>query len=166
MCIRNDAGEFVLAKTDWFAPLCDALMWGEVVGLYTARQWVLDLQFDNVDFVLDSKTVVDHVNFDVDDNSEYGCIISICRRLLQNSFQNYNVEFNRRQVNGIAHKLTQIVPLNHSSYIIDDAPSCIWHILANEILPKQNQTILAKFEGKIQTRLIILFICLFLFLFV
>jgi len=23
MCIRNDVGEFVLAKTGWFAPLCD-----------------------------------------------------------------------------------------------------------------------------------------------
>lgn len=23
MCIRNDVGEFVLAKTVWFAPLCD-----------------------------------------------------------------------------------------------------------------------------------------------
>jgi len=35
MCIRNDGGEFVIAKTDWFAPLCDV----EVVGLHTSLQW-------------------------------------------------------------------------------------------------------------------------------
>jgi len=73
MCIRNDAGEFVWAKTDWFAPLCDVDV-GEAVGLHTALQWVSGLQFDNVDYALDSKRVVDHVNTDEDDNSEFGCV--------------------------------------------------------------------------------------------
>jgi hypothetical protein len=37
MCIRNDAGEFVLAKTVWFAPLCDVDV-GEAVGLHTTLE--------------------------------------------------------------------------------------------------------------------------------
>jgi len=69
MGIRNDVDEFALAKTDWFAPLCDVDV-GEAVGLHTALQWVSVLQFDNVDFALDSKRVVDCVNSDVDVNSK------------------------------------------------------------------------------------------------
>jgi len=75
----------VLAKTNWFAPLCDVDV-GEAIGLHTILQWESDLQFNNVDFAHDCKRVVDHVNSDVDDNSEFGCIIAACRRLLYNSF--------------------------------------------------------------------------------
>ena len=71
--------------------------------------------------------------FNVDVSSEFGCIISACTRFLKNSFQNSHVEFNRRQSNGVAHELAQEGPLNASSHIIDDAPSCICHILANEM---------------------------------
>jgi len=90
---------------------------------------VSDLQFDNVDFALTSKRVVNHVNSDVDENSEFGGIISACRRLLLNNFHNSRVEFNKRQVNEVAHELAQTTPLNPSSLIIDDALSCICHIL-------------------------------------
>jgi len=62
MCIRNDAGEFVRAKTDWVAPLCDVDL-RETVGLHTALQWVSDLQFDNVDFALDSDDTLSSCNF-------------------------------------------------------------------------------------------------------
>jgi hypothetical protein len=53
-CIRDDDGVFVLAQTDWFSSLCDVTI-GEAVRLHTALQWVSDLQFDKVDFVLDSQ---------------------------------------------------------------------------------------------------------------
>jgi len=132
MCIRDDVGEFVLAKTDWFAPLCDVDV-GEVVGLHTTLEWVSDRQFDNVDFALDSKRVVDQVNSDFDDNSEFGCITADYRRLLHNSFQNSHVKFNRRQINEIAHELSQTAPFNHSSHILDEVPLCIWHIITNEM---------------------------------
>ena len=51
--------EYVLARTDWFSPL-----------------------FDIVDFVLDSQQVVDSFHKGVDDHSEFGCIINVCRQLL------------------------------------------------------------------------------------
>jgi len=37
ICIRDDQGEFVLAKTDCFSPLCDVDV-GEDVGLHTPLQ--------------------------------------------------------------------------------------------------------------------------------
>jgi ribonuclease HI len=85
----------VLAKTAWFSPLCDVAI-GEAVSLHTTLEWVSDLQFDNVDFALDSKKVVDSFHTCVVDNSEFGCIINACRQLFYDRFQNSHVEFNRR----------------------------------------------------------------------
>jgi len=70
MCLRDDDGFFVLAKTEWFAPLCDIDV-GEAVGLHTTLDWVSIQQFDNVDFALDCKRVVDCANSSIDDSSEF-----------------------------------------------------------------------------------------------
>ena len=79
ICIRDDQGEFVMAK-NCFSPLCDVDV-GEVVGLHTALQWVADLHYDHVDFVLDSKYVVEQFNSNLVDSSELGCIFPACRQL-------------------------------------------------------------------------------------
>jgi len=74
ICLKDIAGEFVIAKTDCFSPLCDVDV-GEDVGLHTTLDWIVDLWFDNVDFALDIK-----------DNSEFGCIISACKQLFHINF--------------------------------------------------------------------------------
>jgi ribonuclease HI len=56
-CIRDYQGSFVLAKMEWFSPICDVEM-GETQGLLHAFRWVRDLQLENVDFELDAKNVV------------------------------------------------------------------------------------------------------------
>jgi len=132
MCLRDDAGVFVLAKTEWFAPLCDTDV-GEAVGLHIALDWISNQQFDNVDFTLDCKRVVDCVNSSIDDSSKFGCIISTCKQLLEDRFQNSHFEFNRRQANMVAHELAQAALSNPSLHTIDDVPTCIWHILTNEM---------------------------------
>jgi len=51
VCICDDQREFVMAKTNCFSPLCDVDI-DEAVGLHTTLQWVVDLHYDHVDFVL------------------------------------------------------------------------------------------------------------------
>jgi hypothetical protein len=68
---------------------------------------------------------VDSFHTRVDDDSELGCIITACRQIFQDGFQNSHVEFNRRQVNGVAHELARVTPFDHSPTIYDDVPSCI-----------------------------------------
>jgi hypothetical protein len=97
ICLRDDLGEFVLAKKYCFSPTCDVDV-GEAVGLYTMLKWMEDFHYDNVDFALDSKTFVDHFTSNIKDNSELGCIIHVCRQLFDNSFQNSNVELMYRHV--------------------------------------------------------------------
>jgi hypothetical protein len=87
-------------KTDLFPPLCDVAI-GETVVLHTTLQWVSDLQFDNVDFVLDSQQVVDSFHTGVDDNSKFDCIINAT--LFQDSFHN-----SKRQANRVVNELVRI----------------------------------------------------------
>jgi len=124
MCLRDDDGAFVLARTEWFAPLCDTEV-GEAVGLHTMLDWLSNQQFDNIDFVLDCKKVVDCVNSSVDDSSEFGCIIIACKQLLLDRFQNSHVEFNIRQANRVAHELAQATLSNPNPHIFNDVPTCI-----------------------------------------
>ena len=75
----DDKYGFVLTKTAWFSPLC-AVKLGELMGLHTTLKWGSNLQFDNVDFVLNSKKFVDF-RTDLNDNIEFGCIICACEQL-------------------------------------------------------------------------------------
>jgi len=131
ICIGDDQGEFVMAKMDCFSPLCDVDV-GEAVGLHTALQWVADLRYDHVDFVLDSKYVVEHFHSNLVNSSELGCIIQACKQLFDYNFQSSHVKFNRRQANGVAHELARVAPSYTSSNIYDDVPSCIRDLIANE----------------------------------
>jgi len=76
---------------------------------------------------MDSKSSVCNVDFaiDIKDNSEFGCIISVCKQLFHNSFHNFHVEFNGRQVNKVVHELMEITSYIASSHIHIELPSCI-----------------------------------------
>ena len=127
MCIQGYVGEVVLAKTDWFSPLCDVVI-GEAVGLHTILQCVLDIQFDNVDSVLDSQQVVDSFHTCIDDNSEFGCIIN-CFKIVSKTLMSSLM----RRANGVTHDLAKIASSDTSPHIYDDVLSYIWHILTNEM---------------------------------
>jgi hypothetical protein len=58
ICIRDDEGTFVLAQTIPLSPMYSVAM-GEALGLFHALQWLSDMQFDDVDVVLDSKITID-----------------------------------------------------------------------------------------------------------
>ncbi|XP_039682810.1 uncharacterized protein [Medicago truncatula] len=73
MCIRNEEGRFIRAKTMWFFPVCSVDV-GEALGLFYAIQWVHELRLQNVDFEVDSKRVADYFNRSNRDNTEFGNI--------------------------------------------------------------------------------------------
>jgi hypothetical protein len=68
VCIRDDGGTFVLAKTEWFDPKCDVHI-GEALGLLLALHCAHELQLGPIDFELDTKKVVDHFNSSNHDNT-------------------------------------------------------------------------------------------------
>jgi hypothetical protein len=133
MCIRDDSGTFVLAKTEWISPLCDVHV-GEALGLLSALEWVHELQLGPIDFELDAKRVVDRFLSTNNDVTEFGSIINNCRTLFGLYYENSSVEFVRRQANEVAHVLSKAVTLSASFQILVTIPDCIEHILSNEML--------------------------------
>jgi hypothetical protein len=110
LCLRNTLCLF-----------CDVVI-GGAVGLHTSLEWVSNVQFDNVDFALNYKKVVDSFNTCVGDNNEIECNINACKQLFQHRFQNSHVEFDKSQTNGVAHLLMKVAPCDASSHVFDDVP--------------------------------------------
>jgi ribonuclease HI len=80
VCIRDDQGQFVLAKTEWHSPILDVDT-GEALGLLSAMKWMRDLHLNNVVFELDSKRVVDSFKHNRRDESVFGDIIKDCKNV-------------------------------------------------------------------------------------
>ncbi|XP_045831441.1 uncharacterized protein LOC123922796 [Trifolium pratense] len=133
MCIRDDQGQFVLAKTEWMSPITNTDI-GEALGLLSALKWVHDLQLENVDFELDSKNVVTSFHSKHNNVSELGDVIRDCVRLHKTYFRNSSVEFIRRQANEVAHALARVATSIASFHLFIDIPTCIVNILNNEML--------------------------------
>ena len=133
ICLRDDSGAFVLAKTDWISPLCEVHI-GEALGLLSALEWVHELNLGPIDFELDAKKVVDNFLSTKHDGTEFGDIIQSCRSLFRNFYENSKVEFVRRQANEAAHTLAKEATLSASFQVLHEIPYCIKHILINDML--------------------------------
>jgi len=124
ICVRDSNGIFVLVKTVTY-PCLVSVDVGETLGLHLALQWLSDMQFDSVDFEMDSKLTFDAFLSNRNDTSEFDCIISSCRSLFTSFFSNSWVEFVRRQANEVAHALAREVMLLVSPPVYFDIPNCI-----------------------------------------
>jgi len=111
ICIKDDQGHFVLARTEWFLPCIDMHI-GEATGLLHVLQWVQELGLNDIDFELDSK-----FNSKGEDISELGAIIHNCRHIYNSYFTNSCVEFPMRQTNEVAHSLAKAVTSHDSFHI-------------------------------------------------
>ena len=95
ICLCDKCGVFVLAKTISFVGVYSVDI-GEALGLYHALQRVSDMQLDNIDFKVDSKSTRDAIYSDREDIFELGNITTTSRVLLSSKFNNSRVEFDRR----------------------------------------------------------------------
>ncbi|KEH19432.1 hypothetical protein MTR_8g059135 [Medicago truncatula] len=88
ICIHDEEGQSVRAKTLWFSPMCLVDI-EEALGLYHAMRWVNELRLSNVDFEVDSKRVADYFNRGAGDITESEAImdsnIQFCSTNLTNS---------------------------------------------------------------------------------
>ena len=133
MCIRDSTGNHVRSKILWVSPLC-SLDVGEALGLSHAIWWIRELQFDNVDFEVDSKRVADYFNKGRGDVTEFGSIMDSCIQFCSSYLTNSHVEFSRRQANEVAHELAKTTTSSTSLCIFNEIPSCITNLIFNEML--------------------------------
>jgi len=133
ICIRNEEGRFIRAKTMWFSPVCSVDV-GEALGLFYAIRWVHELRLQNVDFEVDSKRVADYFNRSNRDITEFGNIMDSNIHYCHSNLENSHVEFIRRQANAVAHELAKASTSLTSFRIFDDVPTCIHDLIFNEML--------------------------------
>jgi hypothetical protein len=69
MCIRDDQGRFVIARTEWIKPIFNEEI-GEAIGLLHALKWIDELQLYDIDFEIDCKRVVDNPYSKITYNSQ------------------------------------------------------------------------------------------------
>jgi ribonuclease HI len=132
ICIRDEHGQFVAARTEWMEPILDVEV-GEAMGLLSALIWVVELQLHNMDFEMDCKRVVDGLYSNRTYTSDLGAILSDCRLILATSFVNSHIKFIRRQANEVAHTLTRVSTSLASFHNFIDIPICIYNIIINEM---------------------------------
>ncbi|GAU17471.1 hypothetical protein TSUD_340140 [Trifolium subterraneum] len=132
MCIRDDQGRYVAAKTEWLEPILDVEI-GEAMGLFSAVKWVDELRLSDVDFEMDCKRVVDCLHSSRTYNSDLGDILRDCRVILATNLVNSHVKFIRRQANEVAHRLAREATCLASFHIFIDIPTCIYDIIMNEM---------------------------------
>lgn len=128
ICLHDDDGAYVLAKTMSISPMSSGDV-SEALGLFHAIQWLFDVCFDNVDFVVNSKTTVDAFNSNRTDVTKFGHISASCGGLYSSHFTNSSVEFNRRQTNVVDHVLASETTLSASPNIYLDVPNYIAFLL-------------------------------------
>ncbi|XP_058775339.1 uncharacterized protein LOC131649602 [Vicia villosa] len=131
-CIRDDKGSFIAARTEWFSPITEVAV-GEALGLLASINWVHELGYDNEDFEMDAKSVVDSVNSQQSNYTDCGAIIRECKRLLGGCFRNSHVKFTRRQTNEVAHALARAAPHFSSFHNFTNVPTCIQTLITIEM---------------------------------
>lgn len=107
---------------------------GEALGLLHAIQWLSDMQFDTVDFRVDSKVTTDAFNSPHYNVTEFGHVITTCQNLFPSAFTNSSVEFTRRRANVTAHILAMEATVSTSLIVYFVIPECINYVIINEML--------------------------------
>ncbi|KAK6148628.1 hypothetical protein DH2020_019540 [Rehmannia glutinosa] len=105
MVIRNDAGEFLAARTLSVQGQYQ-IKEVEAIGLKEALSWIIGLGMNNVIFETDAKVVVDGVVVSVSGELEFDAILDECRQLLFGE-PTFSVAFVRREGNKVAHELAK-----------------------------------------------------------
>ena len=97
----------VLAFACVMMVLLSPMSFGHVGGalcLFYVMQWLQDMHFDNVDFMLDSKITTDAFHTRQIEVTNFSHVIIACKHLFS-TFTNFRIEFNRREANVVAHAL-------------------------------------------------------------
>ncbi|CAN1782702.1 Putative ribonuclease H protein At1g65750 [Linum perenne] len=103
--LRSHSGSLIAYRTGWERGR-PSVKEGEAWGLLDALRWVEELGMDRVIFEVDSQVVAAAVMGHDANATEFGAIITGCRRILQTN-PGFRVCFVRRNRNAVAHELAR-----------------------------------------------------------
>ncbi|XP_073308286.1 uncharacterized protein [Primulina huaijiensis] len=107
MVLRDFTSSFISARTNALPGLV-GIKEAEAMASKEALSWVdEDMGLQEVIFESDSKVVINAINSQSEDDSEFGILISACRVILR-QLPSYKICFTRRQANKITHNLARV----------------------------------------------------------
>lgn len=121
--IRDHDGEFMVCRIFKHQGVLDARE-AEAKALLEALNWATSMDLQHVIFETDAKLVVDAIQSNPMDHSEFGTIIAECCSLIS-AESNYQICFSKRQANVVAHTLARAANSYASPYTCFDAPDFI-----------------------------------------
>ncbi|XP_073025183.1 uncharacterized protein [Primulina eburnea] len=105
MVLRDSYGLFISAKTNCFSGSV-GIKNAEAMAFKEALSWIEGMDVQEVIVESDSKIVVEAISTEKEDISEFGAIISECRKVIRQR-PSFRVSFARRQANKVAHNLAR-----------------------------------------------------------
>jgi len=130
MCFRNSLGQLLLGNSGFLLSFATVLE-AKSIALLESIKTSISNGMHTVLFETDCKSLIDALTSPAVHISEFGNLVSQCRRRLSSN-PNYVVSFVKRQANRVAHTITR-ASLSHSNpYTFNDVPS-IYSLFMNEM---------------------------------
>ncbi|XVE64092.1 hypothetical protein DITRI_Ditri07aG0073500 [Diplodiscus trichospermus] len=104
-------------------------MYAEAIGVKQVLSWIAEQDIQGVIVETDCKMVVDALNSDDCDLSEFGCIFRASKQLLL-SGNRVSIRFMKRLVNEVANTIARAACCHTSPYVWWEAPDFIASKLA------------------------------------
>lgn len=131
LCLRGQAGQFLLAKMDFTQPIL-TVMEGEAFALLLGLKWLADMGFDHAIIETDCKALVVRLSSHAQDFTELGDLIFSCSYLLRLN-PHFKVHFVKRKTNKVAHSLARVAATTACSHIFSQLLDCISPFIINEM---------------------------------
>lgn len=125
--LQDDVGGFISTRV-LCIPGCLRVDEGEAMGLHEVLSWIKALGLQQVLFETDSKLVVDALSSRVEDLSEFGSIVSSCKKILESNLS-FTVKHVRRDVNFVAHRLARVAKHYSNPHVWVEPPDCVESLL-------------------------------------
>jgi len=131
MCFRNSLGQLLLGKSGFLLSFSTVLE-AESIALLESIKTTISNGMHTVLFETDCKFLVDALTSPAVLISEFGNLVSQCRRLLSSN-PDYVVSFVKRQANKVAHTIARASLSHPSLYTFNDVPSTMYYLFMNEM---------------------------------
>ncbi|XP_073271465.1 uncharacterized protein [Primulina huaijiensis] len=128
--VRDSAGEFMVSKTSVNYGLFEVKE-AEALALLDAIAWTTSLELHDIIFETDSKTVVNAISSKNVDHTEFGSIISSCRKFLD-AHPSFKIQHVRRQANMVAHALARAAISYANAFIMIHPPNILCNFISHD----------------------------------
>ncbi|XP_065868718.1 uncharacterized protein [Euphorbia lathyris] len=131
--IRDEVGTFLFCSSS-FIPSTKEPRVIEALAIRTSMIWLATMRYTNVEFESDAKMVVDAIQSEKQDISEFGSLIHDCRAILRSN-SSFKLSFISRLANRAAHLVARQSCSNASDFLSTMVPDWLSNVIVEDANP-------------------------------